>query len=91
MKGKRDHGIYLLNGQAVTRMTTMKVQSLSKTSLWHQRNGHLSLRGMHILGRQGMLGVDKICDLEFCEHCEYEKMHKVKFSIGNHCSKGILE
>ncbi|XP_012573857.1 uncharacterized protein [Cicer arietinum] len=72
-------------------MAAMVVQASSKTSLWHQRTGHVSLIEMQVLDRQGMLDGDKICDLEFCEHFVYRKMHIVKFSTRKHCSKEILE
>ncbi|XP_073222071.1 uncharacterized mitochondrial protein AtMg00300-like [Cicer arietinum] len=91
MKGTRDHGIYLLNGQAVTRMAAIVVQASSKVNMWHQRVGHVSLKGMQVLDTQCMLGGDKISDLEFCEHCVYGKMHRVKFSTGKYCSKEIME
>lgn len=34
---------------------------------------------------------NKIIDLEFCEHCVYGKMQRVKFTTKKHCSKGIQE
>ncbi|XP_027187001.1 uncharacterized mitochondrial protein AtMg00300-like [Cicer arietinum] len=91
MNGTRDHDIYLLNGPIVTGMTAMTIQASSQANMWHQRLGNVSLKGMQVLDRQGMLGGDKISELEFCEHCVYGNMHRVKFSTGKHFSKGIME
>lgn len=65
--------------------------STDKTSLWHQRMGHVSLKGLQILGKLGVLCGDKISDLEFCEHCVFGEMHRVKFSTRQHYTKGILD
>lgn len=42
------------------------------------------------MSKQGAIGGDNIGDLPFCEHSAYGKMYRVKFSTGQHCTKGVL-
>ena len=46
-----------------------------KTTLWHQRLGHIGEKGLRILHRNGMVeGMSNISlDFDFCEHCVYGK------------------
>lgn len=37
------------------------------TRLWHLRLGHMSIKSLKMLGKQGVLRSDKLGDLKFCE------------------------
>ncbi|KAL0431249.1 UNVERIFIED_CONTAM: Retrovirus-related Pol polyprotein from transposon TNT 1-94 [Sesamum radiatum] len=51
----------------------------SKTSdLWHKRLGHISVKGLDLLHKQGMLK-EKCDDISFCDDCILGKHHKVQF------------
>ena len=51
----------------------------SDTTLWHNRLGHMSEKGMQILQSRKMLPSLKQIDLEFCEHCVYGKQKRARF------------
>lgn len=59
--------------------------------LWHNRLGHISLKGMEILGKQNLLLGDVIEEMPVCDHCMMGKAQRVKFNVGEHNSKGILD
>ena len=40
-------------------------------SLWHQRLGHMSLKGMKLLARADHIPVSDFTGFDFCEHCLY--------------------
>ncbi|KAL0289766.1 UNVERIFIED_CONTAM: Retrovirus-related Pol polyprotein from transposon TNT 1-94 [Sesamum calycinum] len=54
------------------------VTDYDKTSLWHKRLGHISLKGLELLQKEGVI-VDKIEKLKFCDECVIGKQHKVQF------------
>ncbi|KAH9679155.1 hypothetical protein KPL71_026007 [Citrus sinensis] len=87
MKGNMSNGLYVLQGSAVIGDVAVSNQKLNKTMLWHMRLGHMSERGLIELSKHGVLGVDKIEPLKFCEDCVLGKSSRVKFSTGIHNSK----
>ena len=91
MKENMSNGLYVLQESAVTGDVVVSNQKINKTMLWHMRLGHMSERGLVELSKQGVLGVDKIEPLKFCEDCVLGKSSKVKFSTGIHNSKGTLD
>ncbi|KAH9699562.1 hypothetical protein KPL71_024410 [Citrus sinensis] len=91
MKGNMSNGLYVLQGSAVTGDVAVSNQKLNKTMLWHMRLGHMSEKGLIELSKHGVLGVDKIKPLKFCEDCVLGKSSRVKFSTGIHNSKGTLD
>ncbi|KAL0407098.1 UNVERIFIED_CONTAM: cytochrome [Sesamum latifolium] len=56
----------------------MKIMKDDKASLWHRRLGHISLKGLDLLHKNGLLP-DKFKDLKFCDDCVLGKQHKVHF------------
>ncbi len=94
MKGRLQHGVYILIGNSV--MGTVAVSSSleknnDQTELWHRRLGHMSEKGLAVLGKQGLLEGVEIGKLKFCETCVKGKQRRVSFSSGKHTSTDILE
>ena len=48
-------------------------------TLWHNRIGHMSEKGMHILHPRKLLTYLKHVSLELCENCVYGKQKRVRF------------
>ncbi|KAL0417179.1 UNVERIFIED_CONTAM: Retrovirus-related Pol polyprotein from transposon TNT 1-94 [Sesamum latifolium] len=72
----------------------MKIMKDDKASLWHRRLGHISLKGLDLLHKNGLLP-DKFKDLNFCNDCVLGKQHKVHFPASPYpnspTSNGILD
>ena len=86
------NGLYILQGEILNDSENVVISTvLENTELWHLRLGHISQRGLHEIVKQGLLGNDKIKDLEFCEHCIYGKSSRVKFSHAIHRTKETLD
>ncbi|KAH9736687.1 Integrase catalytic domain-containing protein [Citrus sinensis] len=70
MKGTRKNEVYILDMESVTRVSNaIETTDIDKTTLWHLRLGHLSIKGLKELNKQGVLGNVKIGELVFCEEC----------------------
>lgn len=54
------------------------------------RLGHISEKGLSLLGGHVLLKNMKKPCMEFCEHCVYGKAHRLKFSTSKHKSRGLL-
>ncbi|KAK3010795.1 hypothetical protein RJ639_011899 [Escallonia herrerae] len=94
MKGLKQNSLYLLQGSTVTEAAAAASSSdidSDTTKLWHMRLGHMSERGIDVLGKQGLLGSKKIGKLDFCEHCVFGKQCRVKFSRAVHTTKGTVD
>ena len=89
-KGFLHQGLYVLQGKAITGVSAI-VKNPDETRLWHRRLGHISMKGLQELCRQGMLDSKLICSLDFCESCILGKAHKLKFAKATHTSNSILE
>ncbi|KAH9647652.1 hypothetical protein KPL70_025267 [Citrus sinensis] len=61
------------------------------TRLWHLRLGHMSVKGLKELEKQGVLGKDKIEELDFCEDCVFGKSTRHNFKHSTSKSIGILD
>ncbi|KAH9778870.1 Integrase catalytic domain-containing protein [Citrus sinensis] len=61
------------------------------TRLWHLRLGHMSVKGLKELEKQGVLGKDKIEELDFCEDCVFGKSTRHSFKHSTNKSIGILD
>ncbi|KAG8483043.1 hypothetical protein CXB51_021981 [Gossypium anomalum] len=84
----------LTDGSTVTGDAAVASFSLSDddiTKLWHMRLGHMSENGMAELSKRGLLDGQKICKLNFCEHCVFGKQKRVRFTRGIHNMKGMLD
>ncbi|KAL5574367.1 hypothetical protein UlMin_023964 [Ulmus minor] len=94
INAKRNNGLYELKGQ------THIVQGKGENSLganednielWHNRLGHMSLKGLQVLSKQGLLEENEITKLEHFESFILGKQHKLSFKLGSHSLKNILE
>ncbi|KAH9762289.1 hypothetical protein KPL70_000762 [Citrus sinensis] len=92
MKGVKKNGLYVLEGSSMPGSVAMPaVSDVNITMLWHLRLGHMSIRGMQELSKQGLLCGDNIDELDFCENCIFGKAHRSKFTKGIHVSKQPLD
>ena len=92
MKGFKMNGVYVLDGEAITGITYVIVGTgRESTRLWHLRLGHMSIKGLKELEKQGVLGKDKIEELDFCEDCVYGKSTRHSFKNSTSKSIGILD
>ena len=53
--------------------------------------GHMSEKGLTILSKQDLFDGQKMGELDFCEHCVFEKQCRVKFNVGVHKTKSTLD
>ncbi|KAL0446318.1 UNVERIFIED_CONTAM: Retrovirus-related Pol polyprotein from transposon TNT 1-94 [Sesamum latifolium] len=57
---------------------TASVTKTAKSDLWHKRLGHISMKGLELLHKNGILS-EKPDDLNLCDECVLGKQHKVHF------------
>lgn len=62
-----------------------------KIELWHMRLVHVNERGLVELGKQNMLGGDKVEKLELCEPYVFGKTCRVKYNKGKKRTHGSLD
>lgn len=62
-----------------------------RTSLWHSRLGHMNLKSMKILAKEGYVHEKEVDELKFCEECVLGKSHKQSFTVAKHVTKGFLD
>ncbi|KAH9763592.1 Integrase catalytic domain-containing protein [Citrus sinensis] len=92
MKGYKRNRVYVLNGEAIIGVSGVSISSsCDNTLLWHLRLGHMSLRSLKELQKQGVLGSSQISELDFCEDCVLGKATRNSFGKSVHSTKGILE
>jgi hypothetical protein len=72
-KGEKVGTLYLCIGN--TDSSISLASTGVDTALWNHRLGHMSENGMQILHKRKKIPDLKQTDLDFCEHCVYEK-HK---------------
>ena len=64
----------------------------SDTTLWHNRLGNMSEKGMKVLHSKKVLPSLKCVNMDFCENCVYEKQKRVSFvKTGKEKKKEKLE
>ena len=92
LRGVKKQGLYTLVAEVVSGSTNVaSTKPLSKTEIWHMRLGHVSERGLVELGKQNLLGGDKVEKLKFCEPCVLGKSCRVKFNKGKQRTHGSLD
>ncbi|KAL5715795.1 hypothetical protein ACHQM5_017567 [Ranunculus cassubicifolius] len=95
LSGERHGNLYFLQGEVISggALVSQEVneKQLVATQLWHMRLGHMSEKGLSMLSRRGLLGSEKLCKLDFCEHCVYGKQCRVRFGTAIHRTRGILD
>ncbi|XP_073136985.1 uncharacterized protein [Henckelia pumila] len=84
-------GLYVLQGVNLSPEINVTTTDKDQTLLWHQRLGHMSLKGLQELSKQGFLDHKHINNLEFCESCVLGKSHKLKFNTATHNTKYPLD
>ena len=55
-------------------------KSASNSSLWHNRLGHIKVKGMKMLVAEGVLKGLKSIDMSPCENCVMSKQKRVSFT-----------
>ena len=67
--------IYTLMGETVLGSAAVgdSTAESDKTRLWHMRLGHMTEKGLIILGRLGVLKSMEKPSMKFCEYYIYEK------------------
>lgn len=61
LNGRKNKGFYNLKVDVVSSSANFaSMKHVSKTELWHMRLGHVSERGLVELGKQNILGGDKV-------------------------------
>lgn len=92
MVGHKRNMVYVLDVETITGLSGVSISSGNdNTLLWYLRLGHMSLKGLKELQKQGVLRNGKISYLDFCEDCVLGKATRNNFSKSFHSTKGILE
>ncbi|KAL0366108.1 UNVERIFIED_CONTAM: Retrovirus-related Pol polyprotein from transposon TNT 1-94 [Sesamum radiatum] len=76
-KAERKRNLYMCSVKYDCFTASVSVDD--KASLWHRRLGHISLKGLDLLHKNGLLP-DKFKDLNFCDDCVLGKQHKFWFT-----------
>lgn len=79
MKGIRCWTLYYLHTSIVNGSLKVSTSFFDDARLWHMRLGHVSDKGMTILSRRDLFGNQGIGELDFCEHCVFEKIKESEF------------
>ena len=82
-RGKKQGSLYM----AVEEDIVAVAEAINSSSLWHQRLGHMSHKGMKLMVKAGKLSNLKHVDVGACEHCILGKQKKVSFSKSGKTSK----
>lgn len=53
----------------------------SQLKIWHERLGHVSLKSLREMNKQGIINVSQILQdfVLFCEACQFDKQHRFPF------------
>ena len=93
-KADRKYNLYVCTAKPLCDVSVAHVVKENNTILWHNRLGHMSEKGMHILHKSGYLcDKDVSMPLPFCDTCVLGKQHRVSFptSMPVSVSKDVLE
>jgi len=91
ISGKYQDGRYYLEGNVVNGEFAVARPDVDMTRLWHSRLGHMSLKNMNVLVKEGYLLGKEVTKLELCESCVLRKSDKQSFPTAKHTTKGILD
>ena len=91
ISGKYQDGLYYLQGRVVQGESMVARPETDMTKIWHSRLGHMSLKCMNILVKDGYLTDKEVKTLGFCESSVLGKSHKLSFTRSKHATKGVLE
>jgi hypothetical protein len=82
--------LYVLRGSSFSANVVVAPNS-ETTKIWHMCLGHMSALGMSELKKRGLLNGCHSDTLDSCEHCIFSNHKRVKFSLGIHNTKNILD
>jgi len=77
LKGILKKGLYVLQVEAILGNAVALSSVKDETKIWHRRLGHIGIKGLHELAKQGILDPNKIGNLEFCEICVLGKSYRL--------------
>ncbi|GAA0175662.1 hypothetical protein LIER_28792 [Lithospermum erythrorhizon] len=63
----------------------------SSLKLWHSKLGHMSIKGLNILVKQGAIPDLDDSDIDTCTHCIIGKQHRVTFNKSNTRKTKIMQ
>ena len=75
-RGKKRGSLYMIVDEDMVTVT----ETDNNSTMWHQRLGHMSEKGMKLMVAKGKLSSLKHVDVGACEHCILGKQKKVGFS-----------
>ncbi|KAH9680636.1 Integrase catalytic domain-containing protein [Citrus sinensis] len=91
-KGSRKNGVFILDGDVVNgEAGVSSADTIDKIKIWHLRLGHIGEKGLKELEKQGVLGNNKLGNLDFCEDCVLGKTTRSSFKRSVHKFKDKLE
>ena len=82
-RGRKRGSLYMVAEEDMVAVA----EAVNNSSLWHQRLGHMSEKGMKLMAAKGKLSNLKHVDVGVCEHCIFGKQKKVSFSKSGRTSK----
>ncbi|KAL5129021.1 Retrovirus-related Pol polyprotein from transposon TNT 1-94 [Glycine soja] len=75
-----DEGHYTTFGDGAWKDMVAVTEAVNNSTLWHQRLGHMSEKGMKLMAAKGKLSSLKHVDVGVYQHCIFGKQKKVSFS-----------
>ena len=88
--GNYKDGLYYMQGTVVKAEANVARADVNLTNRWHSRLGHMSLKNMNVLVKNGYLEKKEVHTLDFCEVCVLGKAHKLSFPNAKHVTTEIL-
>ena len=88
--GSYKDGLYYLDGTVDKAEVNVARTEENLTNLWHSRLGHMSLKNMNFLVKNGYLKEKEVHTLDFCENCVFGKTHKLQFPTAKHATTETL-
>ena len=84
--------LYALEGSTLSGSENVSRNTMShhETKLWHLRLGHMRVRGMYELCKQGLFDGKTFGNLRFCKQCVYGKHKRVTLNPSYTTLRGYL-